>query len=187
MSLARRRQLVDREHPSLSVARQRVLLGVSRSGLYYRPKGVAGEDLTPMQAMDRQYLETPFYGSRRMKAWLVRQGCQVSRKRVQRLMRIMGLRAIYRRPRTSRAAPDHRVYPYLLENVKVAEPNQVWAADITYLPMARGFLYLVLSTWWPSWTGTAVTWWPGGCPTPWRRTFASRRCRRRWAGAGPGY
>ena len=78
-----------------------------------------------------------------MKAWLVRQGCQVSRKRVQRMMRIMGLRAIYRRPRTSRSARDHRVYPYLLENVKVAEPNQVWASDITYLPMARGFLYLV--------------------------------------------
>ena len=142
--------MVDREHPSLSVARQCVLLGVSRSGLYYRPKGVVGEDLTLMQAMDRQYLETPFYGSRRMKAWLDRQGCQVSRKRVQRLMRIMGLRAIYRRPRTSRPAPDHRVYPYLLENVKVAEPNQVWAADITYLPMARGFLYLVAIMDWHS-------------------------------------
>ena len=150
MSLARRRQLVDGEHPSLSITRQCALLGVSRSGLYYRPKGVSREDLTLMQAMDRQYLETPFYGSRRMKAWLVRQGCQVSRKRVQRLMRIMGLRAIYRRPRTSRAAPDHRVYPYLLENVKVAEPNQVWAADITYLPMARGFLYLVAIMDWHS-------------------------------------
>ena len=98
--------------------------------------------LTLMQAMDRQYLETPFYGSRRMRVWLARQGCQASRKRVQRLMRAMGLRAIYRRPRTSRPAPYHPVYPYLLENVKVAEPNQVWAADITYLPMARGFLYL---------------------------------------------
>ena len=113
-----------------------------------------------------------------MKAWLVRQGCQVSRKRVQRLMRIMGLRAIYRRPRTSRAAPDHRVYPYLLENVKVAEPNQVWAADITYLPMARGFLYLV-----------AIMDWHSRYVVAWRlsrrRTFASRRCRR--PGAGPGY
>ena len=113
MSLARRRQLVDGEHRSLSIARQCALLGVSRSGLYYRPKGVVGEDLTLMRAMDRQYLETPFYGSRRMKAWLDRQGWRVSRKRVQRLMRIMGLRAIYRRPRTSRPAPDHRVYPYL--------------------------------------------------------------------------
>ena len=103
-----------------------------------------------MQAMDRQYLETPFYGSRRMKACLDREGCQVSRKQVQRLMRAQDLRAIYRRPRTSRAAPDHRVYPYLLENVKVAEPNQVWAADITYLPMARGFLYLVAIIDWHS-------------------------------------
>ena len=143
MSLTWRSQLVDRKHPSLSIVRQCALLGVSRSGLYYRPKGVSREDLALMQAMDRQYLEAPFYGSRRMKAWLVRQGCQVSRKREQRMMRIMGLRAIYRRPRTSRSARDHRVYPYLLENVKVAEPNQVWASDITYLPMARGFLYLV--------------------------------------------
>ena len=150
MSLARRRQSVDREHQSLSIARQCVLLGVSRSGLYYRPKGVLGEDLAQMQAMDRQYLETPFYGSRRMKAWLERQGWRVSRKGVQRLMRAMGLRAIYRRPRTSQPAPDHPVYPYLLENVKVAEPNQVWAADITYLPMARGFLYLVAIMDWHS-------------------------------------
>ena len=95
--------------------------------------------------MDRQYLETPFYGSRRMKAWLDRNGMRVSRKRVQRLMRIMGLRAIYRRPRTSQPAPEHRVYPYLLRNAKITGPNQVWAADITYLPMARGFLYLVAS------------------------------------------
>ena len=150
MNLARRRQLVEREHPSLSIARQCALLGVSRSDLYYRSKGVSREDLALMQAMDRQYLETPFYGSRRMKAWLERQGWMVSRKRVQRLMRIMGLRAIYRRPRTSRPAPEHRVYPYLLENVNVAEPNQVWAADITYLPMARGFLYLVAIMDWHS-------------------------------------
>ena len=95
-----------------------------------------------MREMDRQYLATPFYGSRRMKVWLERQGKQVSRKRVQRLMRVMGLRAIHRRPRTSRPAPGVRVYPYLLGKVEVTRPNQVWAADITYLPMARGFLYL---------------------------------------------
>ena len=96
-----------------------------------------------MQAMDRQYLETPFYGSRRMTAWPERQGITVSRKRVQRLMRVMGLRAIYRCPRTSLPAPERRVYPYLLRNARITRPNQVWAADITYLPMARGFLYLV--------------------------------------------
>ena len=96
-----------------------------------------------MELIDRQYLVTPFYGSRKMAAWLKGQGRRVSRKRVRRLMRTMGLKAIYRRPRTSRPAPGHRVYPYLLCGMKVARPNQVWAADITYIPMARGFLYLV--------------------------------------------
>ena len=126
------------------------LLGVSRSGLYYRSRGTSEEDLALMQAMDRQYLETPFFGSRRMRVWLERQGMVVGRKRVQRLMRTMGLRAIYRGPRTSRPAPEHRVYPYLLRNVQITQPNQVWAADITYLPMARGFLYLVAIMDWHS-------------------------------------
>ena len=103
-----------------------------------------------MREMDRQYLDTPFYGSRRMRAWLDRQGIPVSRKRVQRLMRVMGLRAIYRRPRTSQPAPEHRVYPYLVRNARVTRPNQVWAADITYLPMARGLLYLVAIMDWHS-------------------------------------
>ena len=143
MSLAQRRKMVDREHPSLSMTRQCALLGVSRSGLYYRSRGTSEEDLALMQAMDRQYLETPFFGSRRMRVWLERQGMVVGRKRVQRLMRTMGLRSIYRGPRTSRPAPEHRVYPYLLAKIRVARPNQAWAADITHLPMARGFLYLV--------------------------------------------
>ena len=142
--------MVDREHPKLPIVRQCALLGVSRSSLYYRAKGASGEDLSLMREMDRQYLETPFYGSRRMKAWLDRQGMPVSRKRVQRLMRVMGLWAIYRRPRTSQPAPEHRVYPYLLRNARVTRPNQVWAADITYLPMARGFLYLVVVMDWHS-------------------------------------
>ena len=143
MSLGRRREMVDRKHPNLPTVRQCALLGVSRSSLYYRPKATSEEDLSLMREMDRQYLETPFYGSRRMKAWLERRGIAVSRKRVQRLMRAMGMRAIYRRPSTSRKAPEHRVYPYLLRNARITRPNQVWAADITYLPMARGFLYLV--------------------------------------------
>ena len=150
MSLAQRRKMVDREHPSLSMTRQCALLGVSRSGLYCRSRGTSEEDLALMQAMDRQYLETPFFGSRRMRVWLERQGMVVGRKRVQRLMRTMGLRAIYRGPRTSRPAPEHRVYPYLLRNVQITQPNQVWAADITYLPMARGFLYLVAIMDWHS-------------------------------------
>ncbi len=150
MSLAQRRKMVDRERPSLSMARQCVLLGVSRSGLYYRSRGPSEEDLASMQAMDRQYLETPFYGSRRMRAWLERQGIAVSRKRVQRLMRIMGLRAIHRSPGASRPVPEHRVYPYLLAKADISRPNQAWAADITYLPIARGFLYLVAIMDWHS-------------------------------------
>ena len=150
MSPARRRQMVDRQRPSLSLVRQCVLLGMSRSSIYYGSKAASAEDLSLMGEIDRQYLETPFIGSRRMKAWLGRRGMLVNRKRVQRLMRAMGLRAIYRRPSTSRRVPEHPVYPYLLRNVRIARPNQVWAADITYLPMARGFLYLVAVMDWHS-------------------------------------
>jgi len=96
-----------------------------------------------MKLIDCQYLVTPFYGTRRMSAWLKKQGHQVNRKRVRRLMRIMGLKAIYRRPRTSKPAPGHKIYPYLLSDMEITQPNQVWSADITYIPMARGFLYLV--------------------------------------------
>ena len=150
MNPARGRKMVDREHPSLPIAGQCALLGVSRSSIYYRPKGASEEELSLMLEMDRQYLATPFYGSRRMRVWLERQELPVSRKRVQRLMRVMGLRAIYRRPRTSQPAPGVRVYPYLLRNTRITRTNQVWAADITYLPMARGFLYLVAVMDWHS-------------------------------------
>ena len=135
--------MVERQHPSLSVVRQCRLLGISRSGWYYRPRGVSDEDLELMKMIDRQYLATPFYGSRKMVAWLKGQGKWVNRKRIRRLMRVMGLKAIYRRPRTSQPAPGHKVYPYLLRGMKITRPNQVWVADITYIPMARGFLYLV--------------------------------------------
>jgi putative transposase len=134
---------VDRRHPSLSVVRQCRLLGISRSGLYYRPVEVSEEDLALMKMIDRQYLATPFYGARRLAAWLKKQGLRVNRKRVRRLMQVMGLKAIYRRPRTSTPAPGHRTYPYLLGGMEITRPDQVWAADITYIPMARGFLYLV--------------------------------------------
>ncbi len=143
MSRERRRGMVDRQHPALSTVRQCALLDISRSSLYYRPKEVLPGDLALMKLIDQQYLATPFYGSRRMAVWLNRQGLPVSRKRVQRLMRTMGLQAIYRRPRTSQPASGHKVYPYLLGGMEITRPNQVWAADITYLPMARGFLYLV--------------------------------------------
>jgi putative transposase len=135
--------VVDRRHSSLSVVRQCRLLDISRSGLYYQPAGISEEDLTLMKLIDRQYLATPFYGARKIVAWLKHQGYTVNRKRIRRLMRIMGLRAIYRRPRTSQPALGHKVYPYLLSGMKITRPNQVWAADITYIPMARGFLYLV--------------------------------------------
>jgi|TARA_B100001971_G_scaffold200726_1_gene212644 putative transposase len=119
------------------------LLDISRSGLYYQPVGISEEDLTLMKLIDRQYLSTPFYGARKIAAWLKSQSHQVNRKRARRLMRIMGLKAIYRRPRTSKPAPGHKIYPYLLGGIKITRPNQVWAVDITYIPMARGFLYLV--------------------------------------------
>ena len=109
MSRECRRGMVDRQHPALCTVRQCALLDISRSSLYYRRKGTSPEDLAVMKALDQQYLATPFYGSRRMRVWLQRQGCQASRKRVQRLMRTMGLAAIYRRPRTSQPAPGHKV------------------------------------------------------------------------------
>ena len=143
MSRERRREMVDRRHSDLSTVRQCALLNISRSSLNYRRNGTCPEDLAMMKAMDQQYRSTPFYGSRRMKVWLGRQGHTVNRKRVQRLMRTMGLRAIYRRPRTSKPGPGHRVYPYLLGGMEITRPNQVWAADITYIPMSKGFLYLV--------------------------------------------
>jgi putative transposase len=119
------------------------LLGINRSGLYYQPKGISEEDLTLMKLIDHQYLATPFYGSRKIAAWLKSQGYHVNRKRARRLMQLMGLKAIYRRPRTSQPAPGHKIYPYLLGGMKITRPNQAWAADITYIPMSRGFLYLV--------------------------------------------
>jgi len=143
VSVEQRRAVVDRRHPSLSVVRQCKLLDISRSGLYYQPTGISEEDLTLMKLIDRQYLVTPFYGARKIAAWLKSQGQRVNRKRVRRLMCVMGLKAIYRRPRTSKPAAGHKIYPYLLSGLKITRPNRVWAADITYIPMARGFLYLV--------------------------------------------
>jgi putative transposase len=111
---------------------------------------IAEEDLTLMKLIDRQYLATPFYGARKIVAWLKSQNHIVNRKRVRRLMHIMGLKAIYRRPRTSQPATGHKIYPYLLNGLKITRPNQVWAADITYIPLARGFLYLVVIMDWYS-------------------------------------
>jgi putative transposase len=136
------RPLVEPGHPELSVRRQCELLGLSRSSLYYEPAGEAPEDLRLMRLIDGEYTAHPFYGSRRMTAWLARQGEVVNRKRVQRLLRVMGLEAIYPKPKLSAAGRGHRVYPYLLRGVSVARADQVWSTDITYVPMARGFMYL---------------------------------------------
>jgi putative transposase len=125
-------------------------LGLGRAALYYRPVKVAPYAFELMALIDRQYLRTPFYGSRRMTVWLQAQGHMINRKRVQRLMQRMGLEAIYQHPRTSLPAPEHRIYPYLLRGLAIERVNQVWAADITYIPMARGFLYLVAVMDWVS-------------------------------------
>ncbi len=135
--------MIEPEHPRLSVVRQCELVSISRSGFYYRPAGETPLNLTLMQLIDAQFLETPWYGSRQMARHLRREGYTVGRKRVRRLMARMGLEPIYQRPRTTIPHPGHRIYPYLLREVVVDRPNQVWCADITYIPMRRGFLYLV--------------------------------------------
>jgi putative transposase len=143
MRPSERLALVDQADPVLSVVAQWRLLKVPRSALYDRPAPVSADDLAVLRRMDELYLASPFYGSRRMTAVLRREGWAVNRKRIQRLMRLMGLEAICQKPNTSRGHPDHKVYPYLLRGLVIDRPNQVWCADITYIPMATGFEYLV--------------------------------------------
>jgi putative transposase len=150
MSRAERRALVEREDPALPVSQQCRLLAVSRSSVYRRRAALNEEDRAIMALIDRQYLTRPYYGSRRMAAWLATQGHRVNRKRVQRLMRLMGLVAVYQRPNTSKPAVAHKVYPYLLGGISIERVNQVWCSDITYIPMAKGFLYLVAIMDWHS-------------------------------------
>jgi len=142
--------MLDQEHGDLSLRRQCKLFGISRSSAYYKPRPLKAEDLEIMRIIDEQYLKTPTYGSRTMRNHLRRLGYKINRKRVQRLMRKMGIEAIYPRPKTSKAHPEHRIYPYLLKGVEINEPNMVWAADITYIPMRRGFMYLVVVMDWYS-------------------------------------
>jgi putative transposase len=150
MSRAERRAMVERENPELPVSQQCRLLAVPRSAVYRKPAEVSAEDLAIMALIDRQYLARPYYGSRRMAAWLATQGHVVNRKRVQRLMRLLGLVAIYQRPNTSKPAAAHRIYPYLLGGLAIERVNQVWCADVTYIPMAKGFFYLVVIMDWAS-------------------------------------
>jgi putative transposase len=127
----------------LSLRRQCELLGLNRSTLYYQPATESAKNLHLMRLIDEQYLRTPFYGWPRMTAHLRRLGYAVNHKRVQRLMQLMGLQAIYPKPKTTQAAREHKVYPYLLRSVELVRPNQVWSADITFVPMRHGFMYLV--------------------------------------------
>ena len=142
--------MIDKDNKTLSISRQCRLLTVNRSAFYYNPKPMNPEDLDLMRRIDEFYLNTPTAGSRTMRNYLRRQGYKINRKRVQRLMRLMGLEAIYPKPKTSRPHPEHKVYPYLLRELTIDRPNQVWAADITYIPMSRGFMYLVAVMDWHS-------------------------------------
>lgn len=134
--------MVSKDH-ELSQRRQCALLQLSRSTLYYRPKGESAENLRFMEIIDKQFLETPWYGSRQMARHMKRQGHKCGRHRVRRLMRLMRLVPIYQEPNTSKKHPAHKIYPYLLKGLAITRPNQVWCADITYIRMERGFLYLV--------------------------------------------
>jgi putative transposase len=136
--------MIEIAHPALSIRRQCALLGLNRSSYYYQPAAESPFNLTLMRLLDEQYLRTPFYGYRKMTQYLrQKEGYQVNAKRVSRLMQLMGLQAVYPRPRTSQPGCDHKIYPYLLRGVQINRPNQVWSADITYVPMQRGFMYLV--------------------------------------------
>jgi putative transposase len=137
------RALVDWGHADLSVRRQCELLGVNRSGLYYESAGESEENLRYMRLIDEQYTKTPFYGSRKMTKWLVNEGYPVNRKRISRLMEVMGIEAVYPKPKLSQPGEGHKIYPYLLRGTTVERVNQVWSTDITYIRMAQGFVYLV--------------------------------------------
>ncbi len=142
--------MIDPNHPRLSIVRQCELVSISRSSFYYEGKGESLLNLQLMRVIDEQFLETPYYGSRQMTRHLKRQGYCIGRKRIRRLMRKMGLTPIYQKPRTSEPHPEHRIYPYLLRDVPIERPDHVWCADVTYIPMRRGFLYLVAIMDWAS-------------------------------------
>ncbi|HBZ18528.1 MAG TPA: IS3 family transposase [Betaproteobacteria bacterium] len=144
-----RQKMVSKDH-KLSVRRQCALLMLVRSTLYYQPKGESAENLRFMEIIDKQFLETPWYGSRQMARYMKRNNHKCGRHRVRRLMRLMRLVPIYQEPNTSKKHPQHKIWPYLLRNVVINRPNQVWCADITYIPMQRGFLYLVAIMDWHS-------------------------------------
>ena len=142
-STSDRRRLTDKKHPKISIKRQCELLQVSKGALYYKPKPLDAYTLTLMDLLDEQHTKTPFYGSRRLTAYLNTKGYLVNRKRVQRLMQLMRIEAIYPKPKTTRRDEKHKIYPYLLKNVAINKPDQVWSTDITYIRMGNGFMYLM--------------------------------------------
>ncbi len=150
MSRAERRAMVVRGHPSLSLSRQCRLLSIGRSSLYYEPKGESAETLALMRRIDELFLKYPFYGARQMVRHLRREGVRIGRRRAARLMRLPGLQAVWRAPRTSAPHPGHRVWPWLLKDLPIERANHVWCADITCIPVRRGFLYLVAIMDWAS-------------------------------------
>ena len=135
--------MIDRAH-DLPITKQAAALNISRGSIYYLPRPVPEADLAIMRRLDRLHLELPFAGSRMLRGLLAAEGCKIGRRHVKTLMRRMGIEALYRRPRTTKPEPGHKIYPYLLRGVEITRPNQVWAMDITYIPMARGFVYLTV-------------------------------------------
>ena len=135
--------MIDRRH-DLPITQQAEVLRISRGSVYYLPRPVPDADLAIMQRLDRLHLEFPFAGSRMLRGLLAAEGCKIGRRHVKTLMRRMGIEALYRRPRTTKPEPGHKVYPYLLRGLAIEPPNRVWAMDITYIPMARGFVYLAV-------------------------------------------
>jgi putative transposase len=154
----------------LSVSRQCTLLGIARSRFYYRPRPEAAEELDLLERLDRIFTDHPVYGSRRLQVALLREGVSIGRRRIRRLMRKLALWAVRPKRNTSQRHPEHKVYPYLLRGKTIDQPNQVWAADITYIPMRQGFLYLVAIL---DWATRRVR--PGGCQTRSPRGSVSRR------------
>ena len=141
--------MIDRKH-DLPITKQAEVLSISRGSVYYLPRPVPDADLAIMRRLDRLHLEFPFAGSRMLRGLLAAEGCKIGRRHVKTLMQRMGIEALYRRPRTTKPEPGHKIYPYLLRGMAITRPNQVWAMDITYIPMARGFVYLTVVLDWHS-------------------------------------
>jgi transposase-like protein len=173
--LAERKTMIDTDH-DLPVTGQAKALNISRSSVYYLPRPMPATDLAIMRRLDELHLDVPFAGARMLRGLLTSEGMLVGRRHVRTLMRRMGIEALYRRPRTTTPAPGHKVYPYLLGSLAIDRPNQVWAMDITYIPMAKGFVYLAVVL---DWFSRRVLSWRV-CRSRWRRRSASLRWKTLW-------